>query len=108
MKSYNIYSNPHFAYTIGLADVYDNQRKSLTFRKVGYQPVFYKKDISFYIGGIVFENLDEAKKYLCSINKSNYFIYKILLPVEFSKCVRYSQYKTAHLLYDALIVEKIP
>jgi hypothetical protein len=107
MKLYDIFSKPHIAYTIGRCDIYDNQKSSLTLRKVGYIPSFFDKDKAFYVGGAVWETFDQAKNYLyCD---PNYAVYKLLLPAEFNKCIVTGSYKFlegSRLLYDALILGK--
>lgn len=109
MKEYDIFSKANIAYTIGKRDIYDNQKRSLTLRKVGYRPNLFEKDKIDYPGGIVWETFNQAKNYLDIYCDFNYSVYKLLLPIEFNKCIVPKSYKFlagSRLLYDALIIGK--
>jgi hypothetical protein len=110
MKSYDIFSNPHIAYTIGRCDIYDNHKTVLTFRKEGFRPKFSQKDQPRYVGGIVWETENQAKTYLDIMCDPAYAVYKILLPADFNKCIvpgSYDYMRGSRLLYDALILRTL-
>lgn len=110
MKSYDIFKNPHIAYTVGRCDIYDTHKESLTFRKEGFRPRFSQKDQPRYVGGVVWETMHQAKAYLDILCDPAYAVYELLLVADFNNCIvpgSYNHTQGSRLLYDALILGKV-